>query len=127
MDVTYLDFNNAFSSVSHNILVSKLGHHRLDGWTTRCVENWLDGWAQRVLVKELCSTWSLRYMEHCSDLSWDLSCVMSFIFKAERGEIVQPGEKKAVGRLNSRLPKRRLLRRCSQSLHSDAWQKDERQ
>lgn len=29
VDVAYLDFNNAFSSISPNILVSKLGHHSL--------------------------------------------------------------------------------------------------
>lgn len=54
-DVAYFDFNNAFSSVSHNVLVSRLGHHSLHGWTTRWVDNWLGGWAQRVVVKELYS------------------------------------------------------------------------
>lgn len=38
MDVTYLDFSQAFNAVFPSFLVSKLGCHGLDGWTTRCVE-----------------------------------------------------------------------------------------
>lgn len=66
-------------------------------------------------------------MEYGSNLSWGLSRVTSLILEAERGGVVQAGEKKVLGRLNSRLPMRRLLRRCGQSFYSAVWQKDERQ
>ena len=52
----------------------------------------MDGWAQRLVVKELCSAWSLQYVEYCSNLSWDISLVTSLIFEAERDGFVQPGQ-----------------------------------
>lgn len=57
-------------------------------------------------------------MEYCSNLSWHLSCVTSFIFETERAGFVQPRDKKALGGLSSSLSVRRLLRGCSQALHS---------
>jgi len=47
-DAIYPGLCNAFSTVTHNILVSKLGRHGLDGWATRWVRNWLVGCTQRV-------------------------------------------------------------------------------
>ncbi|PKU39068.1 rna-directed dna polymerase from mobile element jockey-like [Limosa lapponica baueri] len=55
MDVVYLDFSKAFDTVSHSILLEKLAAHGLDGNTFRWVENWLEGWAQRVVQH-----WSLE-------------------------------------------------------------------
>lgn len=43
LDAIYLNFSKAFNIVSHNSLVSKLGHHGLDRWTTRQVKK-LVGW-----------------------------------------------------------------------------------
>lgn len=40
MGIIYLGFSKVFNTVSHNSLVSKLGHFGLDGWTTI----WLDDW-----------------------------------------------------------------------------------
>lgn len=38
VDVAYLDFSKTFDTVSHSILISKLGHCGLDEWTTRWVK-----------------------------------------------------------------------------------------
>ena len=50
MDVVYLDFNKAFATVSHNILLEKLRKHGLDEWSVRWIENWLNGRTQRVVI-----------------------------------------------------------------------------
>ncbi|KAK4826141.1 hypothetical protein QYF61_005714 [Mycteria americana] len=57
VDVVYLEFSKAFDMVSHSILLEKLAAHGLDGCTLRWVKNWLDGWAQRVVVNRVKSTW----------------------------------------------------------------------
>ncbi|GAB0175774.1 mitochondrial enolase superfamily member 1 [Grus japonensis] len=57
VDVVYLDFSKAFDTVSHTILLEKLAAHGLDGCTLRWVKNWLDGWAQRVVVNGVKSSW----------------------------------------------------------------------
>ncbi|KAK4821671.1 hypothetical protein QYF61_027139 [Mycteria americana] len=59
VDVIYLDFSKAFDTVSHSILLKKLAAHGLDRCTLCWVKNWLDGWAQRVVVnglKSICHT-----------------------------------------------------------------------
>lgn len=43
MGVIYLDFHKAFNTVS-------VEHYTLDGWKTRWVKSWLDGWDQRTLI-----------------------------------------------------------------------------
>ncbi|GAB0175699.1 mitochondrial enolase superfamily member 1 [Grus japonensis] len=57
MDVIYLDFSKAFDTVSHSIHLEKLAAHGLDGHTVCWVKNWLDGWAQRVVVNGVKSSW----------------------------------------------------------------------
>ncbi|KAK4829480.1 hypothetical protein QYF61_004770 [Mycteria americana] len=57
VDVVYLDFSKAFDTVSHSILLEKLAAHGLDRCTLRWVKNWLDGWAQRVVVNGVKSSW----------------------------------------------------------------------
>ena len=55
--VAYLDFSKAFDMVSHSILLEKLAAHGLDRYTLSWVKNWLDGWAQRVVVNGVKSSW----------------------------------------------------------------------
>ncbi|GAB0203970.1 hypothetical protein GRJ2_002862600 [Grus japonensis] len=57
VDVVYLDFTKAFDTISHSILLKKLAAHGLDRHTLRWVKNWLDGWAQRVVVNRIKSSW----------------------------------------------------------------------
>ena len=46
VDVIYLDFSKAFNSVSYNVLVAKLGHYSVDGWTTSCLKSsWMVGFS----------------------------------------------------------------------------------
>ncbi|GAB0187349.1 hypothetical protein GRJ2_001200200 [Grus japonensis] len=59
VDVGYLDFSKAFDTVSHSILLEKLPAHGLDRHTLHWVKNWLNGWAQRVVVNEVTSSWRL--------------------------------------------------------------------
>ena len=46
----YLDFRKAFDTDFHIILIKKLRSCGTDEWTVRCVENWLTGRAQRVVI-----------------------------------------------------------------------------
>ncbi|KAK4829737.1 hypothetical protein QYF61_006446 [Mycteria americana] len=57
VDVVCLDFSKAFDTVSHSILLEKLAAHGLDGRMLLWVKNWLDGWAQRVVVNGVKSSW----------------------------------------------------------------------
>ncbi|GAB0185355.1 mitochondrial enolase superfamily member 1 [Grus japonensis] len=54
--VVYLDFSKAFDTVSHSILLEKLAAHGLEGCMLCWVNNWLDGWAQRVVVNGVTSS-----------------------------------------------------------------------
>jgi len=49
VNVVYLDVSNAFDTVSHNILIGKLRKCRLDEWSVRWIENWVNGRAQWVV------------------------------------------------------------------------------
>ncbi|GAB0195155.1 mitochondrial enolase superfamily member 1 [Grus japonensis] len=57
VDVVYLDFSKAFDTVSHSILLEKLAAHGLNRRTLCWVKNWLDGQAQRIVVKGVKSGW----------------------------------------------------------------------
>ena len=55
----YLDIRKAFDTDFHIILIKKLKSCGTDEWTVRCVENWLTGRAQRVVISGTESSWSL--------------------------------------------------------------------
>ncbi|GAB0182974.1 mitochondrial enolase superfamily member 1 [Grus japonensis] len=56
--VVYLDFSKAFDTVSHSILLEKLAAYGLDGCMLCSLDkNWLDGWAQRVVVNGVTYSW----------------------------------------------------------------------
>ena len=57
VDVIYLDFSKAFDAVSHSILLGKLVACGLGRCTLHWVKNSLDGWAQKVVVNGVISSW----------------------------------------------------------------------
>jgi len=57
VEVVYLDFSKAFDTVSHNILLGKLGKCGLDKWSVRWIENWLNGRTQSVVISGTESSW----------------------------------------------------------------------
>ena len=57
VDVVYLDFSKAFDTVPHNILMEKLAAYGLHGHTLCWVKHCVDGWAQRVVVNGVKSSW----------------------------------------------------------------------
>jgi len=57
VDVVYLDFSKAFDTVTHNILIRKLGKRGLDEWTVRWIENWLNGRTQRFVISRAEPSW----------------------------------------------------------------------
>jgi len=59
VDVIYLDFSKAFDTVLHNILLEKLAARGLNGCMLRWIKNWLNGRAQRVVLKGVKSSWRL--------------------------------------------------------------------
>ncbi|KAK4826367.1 hypothetical protein QYF61_007981 [Mycteria americana] len=47
------------STISQNILIEKPLKYRLDKWTVRLIENWLNCWDQRFVITGVNSSWSL--------------------------------------------------------------------
>ena len=73
-DVVYLDFSKAFDTVSHSKLLDKLAAHGLDRSTLCWVKNWLDGWAQRVLVNGAASRGGQSPVVSLRGLCWGQFC-----------------------------------------------------
>lgn len=46
----------AFYTVSHNILLDKQMNYKVDMWTVRRIENWLNCWAQRAVTSSMEAT-----------------------------------------------------------------------
>uniref|UniRef100_K7EZW8 Reverse transcriptase domain-containing protein n=1 Tax=Pelodiscus sinensis TaxID=13735 RepID=K7EZW8_PELSI len=55
--MVYLDFSKAFDTVSHDLLINKLGKYILGGAAIRWVHNWLDNRSQKVVIKGSQSCW----------------------------------------------------------------------
>ena len=55
--VVYLDFSKAFESVSHSIHLEKLAACGQDRYIFCWVNNWLEAWAQRVVVHGVKFSW----------------------------------------------------------------------
>ena len=58
VEVGYLDFNKAFDTVFHGILLQKLAACGLNRCTLGSVENCMDGQAHRVVVNGPAGIWS---------------------------------------------------------------------
>ncbi|KAK4831463.1 LOW QUALITY PROTEIN: hypothetical protein QYF61_017711, partial [Mycteria americana] len=61
VDIVYLDLSKAFDTVSHKVFIEKLLMYGLHEQSARCrvrwTENWLNGWAQRVVMSSTKSSW----------------------------------------------------------------------
>jgi len=57
VDIYYPDFSKLFDTVSHIILLGKLTAHVLDRYSVCLVKNWLEDWAQRVVMDRVKSSW----------------------------------------------------------------------
>ncbi|KAK4825268.1 hypothetical protein QYF61_026069 [Mycteria americana] len=53
-----------FDTVSHNILIVKLTKYRLEKCRVRWTENWVNSWAQRVVISSTKSSWRQDTMVH---------------------------------------------------------------
>lgn len=79
MDVTYLEFSQAFKAVSHSFLASKLGYYGLDGWS-RCVGKLAGSLGQSIVVNGLFFAWRLVTSGDWLQVGllrkpfWNLSC-----------------------------------------------------
>ena len=61
VEVVYPDFSKAFDTTSHSILLQKLTAHGLDRYTLGWVRNWLNSFAQKVVMngaKNPAGNWS---------------------------------------------------------------------
>ena len=56
-NVVYLDFSKVIDSVSHNIIIRKLTKFRLNKWTVRWIESWVNDWAQRAVISGTEYSW----------------------------------------------------------------------
>jgi len=59
MNIAHLDFHMVFDTVPHNILLSKLERHRVNGWTVLWMRNWLGGHIHNVVANSSMSRWRL--------------------------------------------------------------------
>ena len=57
VDIVFLDFQKAFDTVSHPVLIKKLRDCGVDTHTVKWVANWLEGHTHRVIVDGSFSTW----------------------------------------------------------------------
>jgi len=57
VDAVYLYFIMAFSTIYHSIVSDKLMEYGPDKWTMRWTENWLNCWAQKVVIGDTKSSW----------------------------------------------------------------------
>lgn len=58
MNIVFLDFGKAFVIVPCRIFTEKLLRYEIGDQTMRWIQNWLNGWTQRVLIsKERSFTW----------------------------------------------------------------------
>lgn len=53
MDVGYMDYHKAYDKVLHAMLFWKVRTHRIKDELANCIQNWLGGKMQRVVV-EVC-------------------------------------------------------------------------
>jgi len=51
MEIVFLDFSEAFSTVSYKVLIEELRKYGLDECTMMWVENWMNSWTHRMVIQ----------------------------------------------------------------------------
>lgn len=69
--------SSGFDTVCHNILPQKLMNYGLDKGTASWMENWLNGWAQRVVISGTNSSKRPVISGVTQGLYWGPNCLTS--------------------------------------------------
>lgn len=79
MDGVYLDCSKAFDTISFSVLLENLGARGLDGRSLQWIKDWLDVWAERVVVNGAKPCWSPVTSGVPRDQLWGKSCLTSLV------------------------------------------------